>query len=61
MKEGERLEKIDGSEHALSMQNNISEPMDPSEQFCPNPTCCARGQKGQGGVVHMRMAARSRL
>ncbi len=35
----------------MSMQNNISEPMEPSEQFCPNPTCCARGHKGQGNII----------
>jgi hypothetical protein len=51
VKEGERLEKGDGSEHAMSMQNNISEPMEPWEQFCPNPTCCARGHKGQGNII----------
>jgi len=61
VKEGERLEKIDGSEHAMSMQNNISEPMEPSEQFCPNPTCCARGQKGQGNIIiHDRKRQRYR-
>jgi hypothetical protein len=51
VKEEERLEKFDGSEHAVSMQNNTSEPMEPSEQFGPNPTCWARGQKGEGNII----------
>ena len=43
------------------MQTNTSEPMEPSEQFCPNPTCCARGQKGQGTIaIHDRKRQRYR-
>src|SRR5918912_1775491 len=38
-----------------------SEPMDTSKQFCPNPTCCARGQRGQGNItVHDRKRQRYR-
>jgi transposase-like protein len=43
------------------MQTNTAEPMEPSEQFCPNPACCARGQKGQGNIrVHDRKRQRYR-
>src|SRR5438045_2363706 len=43
------------------MQNNTSEPMEPSEQFCPNPAHCARGQKGQGNIsIHDRKRQRYR-
>ncbi len=43
------------------MQTNPSEPMEPSEQFCPNPACCARGQKGQGNIaIHDRKRQRYR-
>src|SRR5260370_42179474 len=28
-----------------------TEPMEPSEQFCPNLACCARGQTGQGNII----------
>ncbi len=43
------------------MQNNTSEPMEPSEQFCPNSTCCARGKIGQGNIViHDRKRQRYR-
>jgi transposase-like protein/IS1 family transposase len=43
------------------MQTNTSEPMEPSEQFCPNPACCARGQSGQGNIrVHDRKRQRYR-
>jgi len=35
--------------------------MEPSEQFCPNSTCCARGQIGQGNsAVHDRKRQRYR-
>src|SRR5437588_10910765 len=33
------------------MQTATSEPMEPSEQFCPNPACSARGQKGLGNIA----------
>src|SRR5437868_13292433 len=43
------------------MQKPTAEPMEPSEQFCPNPTCCARGQKGQGNIIiHDRKRQRYR-
>ncbi len=43
------------------MQQNDTEPMDASFQFCPNATCCARGQIGQGNIViHDRKRQRYR-
>src|SRR5712691_1489410 len=43
------------------MQINTSGSMEQSEQFCPNPACCARGQKGQGNIrVHDRKRQRYR-
>src|SRR5256714_10973045 len=45
----------------MGMQTPISEPMEPSEQFCPNPMCSARGQKGLGNIrVHDRKRQRYR-
>src|SRR6266852_3460656 len=35
--------------------------MEPSEQFCPNSTCCARGQIGQDNItIHDRKRQRYR-
>src|SRR2546421_9542088 len=43
------------------MQTATSEPMEPSEQFCPNPACSARGQKGLGTIaIHDRKRQRYR-
>src|SRR6266496_3183029 len=43
------------------MQTSTAEPMEPSEQFCPNLTCCARGQTGQGNItIHDRKRQRYR-
>src|SRR5436190_1231509 len=43
------------------MQTITSEPMEPSEQFCPNPMCSARGQIGLGNIaVHDRKRQRYR-
>src|SRR5437667_12682594 len=43
------------------MQTSTAEPMEPSEQFCPNPACCARGQIRQGTIrVHDRKRQRYR-
>jgi transposase-like protein/IS1 family transposase len=43
------------------MQTLTAEPMDPSEQFCPNLACCARGQKGRGTItIHDRKRQRYR-
>src|SRR5512135_319890 len=43
------------------MQRNTAEPMEPSEQFCPNPACRARGQTGQGNIaIHDRKRQRYR-
>src|SRR5712691_10204071 len=42
------------------MQTN-TEPMDTSEQFCPNEACSARGQLGRGNIViHDRQRQRYR-
>jgi hypothetical protein len=38
-----------------------TEPMDASEQFCPNPACWARGQIGAGNIsIHSRKRPRYR-
>jgi transposase-like protein/IS1 family transposase len=38
-----------------------SEPMDTSNQFCPNMTCSARGKKGEGNIsIHDRKRQRYR-
>src|SRR3989441_10323489 len=43
------------------MQNNTSEPMEPSAQFCPNAACSARGQTGLGNIaIHDRKRQRYR-
>src|SRR3989440_9424430 len=42
------------------METN-TEPMEPSDQFCPNPMCSARGQKGLGNIaIHDRKRQRYR-
>ena len=61
MKKGEKLEEVDGTKHVVCMQTSTAEPMEPSEQFCPNSTCCARGQIGQGTIaIHDRKRQRYR-
>src|SRR6266436_8176172 len=43
------------------MQRDTQKPMDTSTVFCPNLTCCARGQRGQGNIaVHDRKRQRYR-
>jgi transposase-like protein len=43
------------------MQTPTFEPMEPSEQFCPNLACSTRGQKGLGNIrVHDRKRQRYR-
>jgi transposase-like protein/IS1 family transposase len=43
------------------MQNTTTEPMQPSDQFCPNLACCARGQIGEGNIrIHDRKRERYR-
>jgi len=43
------------------MQKTTAEPMEPSEQFCPNLACCARGQRGLGNIaIHDRQRQRYR-
>lgn len=43
------------------MQKDHQEPMDASKQFCPNPTCSARGQIGAGNIsIHGRQRPRYR-
>src|SRR5256714_14508293 len=38
-----------------------SEPMDTSNQFCPNSACCARGKMGEGNItIHDRKRQRYR-
>jgi WD40 repeat protein len=61
VKKEETLENSDGPWHLVSMQNNTSEPMDTSKQFCPNVACSARGQIGQGNIrLHDRKRQRYR-
>jgi transposase-like protein/IS1 family transposase len=61
VKEGERLENGGGSRHGVCMQTSTAEPMEPSEQFCPNLACCARGQIGEGNItIHDRKRQRYR-
>ena len=56
-----RIETIDGPEHDVRMQNRTTEPMDASQQFCPNLACTARGQIGQGTIrIHDRKRQRYR-
>src|SRR6266699_5911641 len=56
-----KLENLDGPRHSVSMENKHTEPMEPSEQFCPNLACCARGQIGQGNIIiHDRKRQRYR-
>jgi len=39
----------------------LTEPMDASQQFCPNEACSARGQKAQGTIIiHDRQRQRYR-
>jgi transposase-like protein/IS1 family transposase len=45
------LEKVDAKLHAAKMKEVSTEPMNASEQFCPNPCCSARGEIGQGNIV----------
>src|SRR5437667_892235 len=47
---GGKLEKKDGPWHDVLMQNSTPEPMDASQQFCPNEACSARGQIGAGNI-----------
>jgi transposase-like protein len=43
------------------MQSDTQRPMDMPQSFCPNPTCCARGQRGQGNIaIHDRTRQRYR-
>src|SRR6266487_5296324 len=45
----------------MSMQSDRQKPMDTSTSFCPNLTCCARGQRGQGNIsIHDRKRQRYR-
>jgi transposase-like protein/IS1 family transposase len=53
------LEKADTPWHVVDMKTHTTEPMNASEQFCPNLACSARGQVGQGNiVVHARKRPR---
>src|ERR1043165_2005129 len=43
------------------METKTHKPMDTSKLFCPNQTCCARGETGQGNIViHDRKRERYR-
>ena len=43
------------------MKTQQTEPMNPSEQFCPNETCLARGKVGEGNIrIHDRARQRYR-
>src|SRR5512135_1288178 len=43
------------------MQKSTPEPMNPSQAFCPNEACSARGQRGQGTIrIHDRKRQRYR-
>src|ERR1700737_444132 len=43
------------------MQKTTAEPRQPSEPFCPNLRCCARGQTGLGNIaIHDRQRQRYR-
>src|SRR5437588_12213014 len=45
----------------LSSMKNQTEPMDASQQFCPNSACSARGQIGAGNIrIHGYCPQRSR-
>ena len=45
----------------MDMQTTTVEPMEPSEQLCPNLACCARGQIGLGNIaIHDRKRQRYR-
>ncbi len=49
-KERKRLENVDGPRQDVHMKAS-TEPMKPSEQFCPNLVCRVRGAIGQGNVI----------
>jgi transposase-like protein/IS1 family transposase len=43
------------------MMKSTAEPMDASEQFCPNSTCSARGKRGAGNIsIHSHKRPRYR-
>jgi transposase-like protein len=61
VKWGEKLENCNAHWHDVLMEEASQEPMDASNQFCPNPACCARGQIGQGNIrIHDRKRQRYR-
>lgn len=46
---------------AVSMKKQQLEPMNTSEQFCPNEACLARGKRGEGNIsIHDRQRQRYR-
>jgi transposase-like protein len=58
---GGGIEKKDGPRHDVLMQNRTPEPMDASQQFCPNRTCSARGKIAEGNIrIHSYQPARYR-
>ena len=55
------IEKSKGPRQDVLMQKSTAEPMDPSQVFCPNAMCCARGQTKLGTIViHDRSRQRYR-
>jgi transposase-like protein/IS1 family transposase len=61
VKLGGKLEKSRIHRHDVCMQTNTAEPMDASNQFCPNEACSARGQIGGGNIrIHSYQPQRYR-
>ena len=55
------IEKSEGPWQDVLMQTSTSEPMDPSQVFCLNAMCCARGQINKGNItIHDRSRQRYR-
>lgn len=53
--------KKQASTGRLSSMERVTEPMDPSQQWCPNDVCVARGTMGQGTMtIHDKQRRRSR-
>ena len=58
---GAGLARISVHRHPVSMQQEDTEPMNASLQFCPTAACSARGQTGQGNItLHGRKRQRYR-
>lgn len=56
-----RREHTNDHRHDVLLQQEHREPMDASNQLCPNTACSARGQRGKGTIrIHDRQRGRSR-